>query len=72
MLIGSNERIVFEFLDKFERITVKDLGKYANISDRRASRTLIKLVRANLLLIHMKDTVKIILLMPADNPIKLY
>lgn len=53
--IGSNERIVFDYLDKYEKITVKDLSKHANISDRRASRTLIKLVRANLLLIHVKD-----------------
>ena len=53
--IGKNEKIVFEFLDKKETITVKELGKAANISDRRASRTLIKLVRANLLMVHVKD-----------------
>ncbi|MFZ5946873.1 MAG: helix-turn-helix domain-containing protein [Stygiobacter sp.] len=54
--IGKEEKIVFDYLDKYEKITVKELGKIANISDRRASRTLIKLVRANLLLIHIKDT----------------
>ncbi len=53
--VGTNEKIVFAYLDKFETITVKELSKHANISDRRASRTLIKLVRANLLLIHTKD-----------------
>ncbi len=53
--VGSNEKAVFGFLDKNEKITVKELGKLANISDRRASRTLIKLVRANILLIHTKD-----------------
>lgn len=53
--IGSIERFVFEFLDKYERITVKELSKSANISDRRASRTLIKLVRVNLLFLHTKD-----------------
>lgn len=53
--IGKTEKIVFEYLDKNEKITVKELSKIANISDRRASRTLIKLVRANLLLIHVKD-----------------
>lgn len=53
--IGKEEKIVFDYLDKNEKITVKELGKIANISDRRASRTLIKLVRANLLLIHIKD-----------------
>lgn len=53
--VGKTEKIVFEFLEKNERISVKELSKIANISDRRASRTLIKLVRANLLLIHVKD-----------------
>lgn len=53
--IGNNERLVFEFLDKNEMITVKDLAEKANISRRRASRTLIKLVRADLLNIHTKD-----------------
>ncbi|MFA7420181.1 MAG: ATP-binding protein [Melioribacteraceae bacterium] len=53
--VGSSEKAVFVFLDKNEKITVKELGKLANISDRRASRTLIKLVRANILLIHTKD-----------------
>lgn len=54
-LIGTNEKIVFAYLDNHETITVKELSKHANISERRASRTLIKLVRANLLLIHTKD-----------------
>ncbi len=53
--IGKEEKIVFEYLEKNETITVKELGKAANISNRRASRTLIKLVRANMLLIHTKD-----------------
>src|SRR3972149_1154519 len=53
--IGSNEKAVFEFLDKYERITVKELSNYVNISERRASRTLVKLVRANLLFLHTKD-----------------
>lgn len=54
-VVGNQERIVFDLLDKNETVTVKELSKHANISDRRASRTLIKLVRANLLLIHQKD-----------------
>jgi len=53
--IGTNEKIVFDYLDKHERITVKELSQIANISERRASRTLIKLVRANILFIHVKD-----------------
>lgn len=53
--IGSNEKAVFEFLNKYEKISVKELGSYVNISERRASRTLVKLVRANLLFLHTKD-----------------
>jgi len=54
-IIGNQEKAVFAYVDKNEIITVKELSKLANISERRASRTLIKLVRANLLLIHQKD-----------------
>ena len=53
--IGKNEKIVFEYLDGNESISVKELSQRANISLRRASRTLINLVRADLLLIHSKD-----------------
>jgi predicted HTH transcriptional regulator len=53
--LGSVEKSVFNFLDQYERISVKELSFLANISERRASRTLVKLVRANLLLIHTKD-----------------
>lgn len=53
--IGKNEKIVFEYLDGNESISVKELSRKANISSRRASRTLINLVRANLLLIHTND-----------------
>jgi predicted HTH transcriptional regulator len=53
--IGTNEKAVFEFLEKYERISVKELSSYINISERRASRTLVKLVRASLLFLHTKD-----------------
>lgn len=53
--VGKVEKIAFEMLDENETITVKQLAEKANISGRRASRALIKLVRANLLLIHTKD-----------------
>ena len=53
--IGILEKKVFEYLSKNEIITVKILSSQANISERRASRTLVKLVRANLLIIHTKD-----------------
>lgn len=53
--IGQTEKMVFEYLSKYERISVKELSHLVNISERRASRTLVKMVRANLLLIHTKD-----------------
>lgn len=53
--IGKNEKLVFEFLNENDFITVKSLSKLANLSNRRASRTLINLVRAGILAIHTKD-----------------
>lgn len=53
--IGDNERRLFDFLDEHERVTVKEFGKLVNISDRRASRILIQLVRAGVLRIHTHD-----------------
>jgi predicted HTH transcriptional regulator len=53
--IGPNEKSLFNYLDEYEKISVKELSALVNISERRASRTLVKLVRANLLLIHTKD-----------------
>ncbi|MDP4114810.1 MAG: ATP-binding protein [Bacteroidota bacterium] len=53
--IGDNEKAVFNFLSKNETITVKQLSQLINISERRASRTLVKMVRAHLLIIHTKD-----------------
>src|SRR5690606_3483441 len=53
--IGNNEKKVFEYLAINETIAVKELSKLVNISERRASRTLVKLVRAKLLAIHTKD-----------------
>lgn len=53
--ISQNERTAFELLEKQDTITVKELAEKANLSNRRASRTLINMVRANLLYIHHKD-----------------
>lgn len=53
--IGENERRLFDHLDQHERVTVKEFGKLANISDRRASRILIQLVRAGVLRIHAHE-----------------
>ena len=53
--MGIEEQIVFNFLNENDSISVIELKQLANISERRASRTLIKLVRANLLCIHTKE-----------------
>jgi predicted HTH transcriptional regulator len=53
--IGDTERRLFDYLDHHERITVKQFGKMVNVSDRRASRILIQLVRAGVLRIHTHD-----------------
>ncbi|NUM72368.1 MAG: ATP-binding protein [Ignavibacteriaceae bacterium] len=53
--IGDLEKKVFEYLEKNERIDVKIFCNISNISERRASRTLVKMVRAGLLFIHIKD-----------------
>ena len=53
--IGDTERSVLEYLDSNERVTVKEFGKLVNISDRRASRILIQLVRAGVLRIHTHE-----------------
>lgn len=53
--IGDLEKKVFDFLANNESISVKEFCSRANISERRASRTLVKMVRAGLLFIHTKD-----------------
>jgi len=50
--IGKNEKRLFEYLERNERITVREFGRLVNISDRRASRTLVGLVRAGVIRIH--------------------
>lgn len=53
--IGDAERSLFDYLDTNERITVKQYAKLINISNRRASRSLIQLVRAGVLRIHTHE-----------------
>lgn len=53
--VGKIEKSVFKYLENNESIKVAELAEVVNISNRRASRTLIKMVRANLLTIHIKE-----------------
>jgi len=54
--IGSNERRLFDYLEQNDRITLKIFMSLANISERRASRIFVNLVRAGILQIHTDDT----------------
>jgi predicted HTH transcriptional regulator len=55
IVIGDSERRLFEYLDENERITVNQFSKIVNVSHRRASRSLIQLVRAGVLRIHTHE-----------------
>ncbi len=50
--IGDKENSLIEFLKTNERITMKELKSMLNISNRRASRILVNLVRASLIRLH--------------------
>lgn len=50
--IGDKEKRLFLYLEKREKATVKDFSKLVNISERRATRLMIRLVRAGVLQIH--------------------
>ncbi len=50
--IGENEKRLFRHLEEHERITVAEFARLVNISERRASRILVALVRAGVVRIH--------------------
>ncbi len=50
--IGENEKRLFRYLDEHERITAKEFSNLVNISEQRASRILVSLVRAGVVRIH--------------------
>ncbi len=56
IIIGENERRLFKYLEEKDRITVRDYAKLVNISERRASRILVNLVRAGVIRIHTEAT----------------
>ncbi len=53
--IGDAERRLFDYLDAEERITVSQYAAMINVSSRRASRSLIQLVRAGVLRVHTNE-----------------
>jgi hypothetical protein len=55
-MIISKSLTTSSFVEKTNTSVVPSgLSNLVNVSERRASRTLVKMVRANLLLIHTKD-----------------
>lgn len=55
IIIGENERRLFKYLEDSERVTVKEFAKLVNISERRASRILVNLVRAGVIRIRTEE-----------------
>lgn len=53
--ITDKERSLFDFIEKKGRATVRDFSTLVNISDRRAARLLVRLVRAGILNIHTNE-----------------
>ncbi len=55
LVYGEAERRLFQYFEKHERITVKEYAQLINVSDRRASRLLVRLVRAGAIAIHTHE-----------------
>jgi predicted HTH transcriptional regulator len=55
MAFGDAEHRLLEYLTAFERITLLEYASLVNISRRRASRSLVQLVRAGILRIHTHE-----------------
>lgn len=53
--IGENERRLFRYLDAHERITAKEYSRLVNVSEQRACRILVSLVRAGVVRIHTME-----------------
>ncbi|MCS6988581.1 MAG: ATP-binding protein [Chloroherpetonaceae bacterium] len=49
---GENERMLMNYLNAYHRITLREFSRLVNISDRRASRILVSLVRAGVIHLH--------------------
>ena len=56
--IGANEKALLDYLAENEKITVKGFKKLVNISERRASRTIVNLVRAQILRHHRMNNLE--------------
>jgi predicted HTH transcriptional regulator len=55
IILGEAERRLFRYYESHDRITVAQYAALINVSNRRASRLLIRLVRAGVLAIHTTE-----------------
>ncbi|MEO8513338.1 MAG: ATP-binding protein, partial [Ignavibacteria bacterium] len=50
--LGDKEKALIEYLTKHDRVTLQEFREHLNLSNRRASRILVNLVRADLIRLH--------------------
>jgi predicted HTH transcriptional regulator len=50
--LGDKEKALLDYLGKNDRVTLKEFREFLNLSNRRASRILVNLVRADLIRLH--------------------
>jgi len=62
--IGNKEKRLLDYLNKHTKVTVMDFAKLCNISKRRASQLIVRLVRAGVLQIHQDSTSDYFTLIP--------
>jgi len=55
LVYGEAEKRLFHYFETHERITVREYARLINVSERRASRLLVRLVRAGALAIHTME-----------------
>lgn len=51
-VMGENEKLLFRYLDRYQKITAKEYSRLVNISERRAARELWQLVKIGVLAFH--------------------
>lgn len=50
--LGDKEKALLEYLQTHDRVTLKEFREFLNLSNRRASRILVNLVRADIIRLH--------------------
>lgn len=53
--MGEHEKVLLDYLSKNDTVTLKNFRKLLNLSERRASRILVNLVRAKLIRLHSME-----------------